>query len=154
MLNPDYRDLLSAFADSGVEYVLVGAYAMAAHGQPRATMDIDLLIRTTDDNVDRVVEALRRFGAPDAAIDRKALTTPGMVVQIGVAPRRIDLLTQITGVASQRVFASATPVDVEGIRIPVIGLDELILNKRATGRPQDLIDADRLEHQRKGDGGT
>jgi hypothetical protein len=98
MLNPDYRDLLSAFAASDVEYVLVGAYAMAAHGQPRATMAIDLLIRTSDENVDRVVEALRRFGAPDAAIDRNALTTPGMVVQIGVAPRRIDLLTRLTGV--------------------------------------------------------
>lgn len=148
MLNPDYRDLLSAFAASGVEYVLVGAYALAAHGQPRATMHIDLLIRTSDENVERVVEALRRFGAPDAALDRKALSTPGMVVQIGIAPRRIDLLTRLTGVASQRVFASATSVEVDGILIPVIGLAELILNKRATGRPHDLIDADRLEHPR------
>lgn len=145
MLNPDYRDLLSAFAASGVEYVLVGAYAMAAHGQPRATMDIDLLIGTTDENVERVVEALRRFGAPEAAIDRSALATPGMVVQIGVAPRRIDLLTRLTGVESQRVFAGATSVEVDGITIPVIGLADLILNKRATGRPQDLVDASRLE---------
>jgi hypothetical protein len=148
MLNPDYRDLLSEFANSGVEYVLVGAYAMAAHGQPRATMDIDLLIRGTEDNLDRVVAALRAFGAPESAIDRRALATPGMVVQIGIEPRRIDLLTRLTGVETDRVFDSATTQVVGDLRIPVIALDHLIQNKRATGRPQDLVDAERLERLR------
>ena len=145
MLNPDYRDLLSAFANSQVEFVLVGAYAMAAHGQPRATLDIDLLVRPTDQNVARIVAALREFGAPEPSIDANALRTPGMVVQIGVAPRRIDLLTRLSGVATDAAFAHALPIDVEGLRIPVLAVEDLIANKRATGRAQDRLDADRLE---------
>ncbi|MBL8274917.1 MAG: nucleotidyltransferase [Xanthomonadales bacterium] len=145
MLNPDYRDLLSAFANSRVEFVLVGAYAMAAHGQPRATMDIDLLVRPTAENVARMVAALREFGAPEGSIDAQALGTPGMVVQIGVAPRRVDLLTRLTGVATDAAFAHALPVEIEGLRIPVLALGDLIANKRATGRAQDRLDADRLE---------
>ncbi len=145
MLNPDYRDLLSAFCRSGVEFVLVGAYAMAAHGQPRATMDIDLLIATSAANAERVAAALREFGAPEAAIDRHALTTPGMVVQIGIAPRRVDLLTRLSGVDSGTVFANAEAHVVDGLRVPVIALDDLIRNKRATGRAQDQVDAERLE---------
>lgn len=145
MLNPDYRDLLSAFANSRVEFVVVGAYAMAAHGQPRATMDIDLLIRPTAENVARVVAALREFGAPDEAIDSKALGTPGTVVQIGLAPRRIDLLTRLTGVDTGQALARAQAIEVDGLRIPVLALPDLIANKRATGRAQDRIDADRLE---------
>ena len=151
MLNPDYRDLLSAFANSRVEFVLVGAYAMAAHGQPRATMDIDLLIRPTAENVGRVVAALREFGAPAAAIDSKALGTPGTVVQIGVAPRRIDLLTRLTGVDTGQALARAQAIEVDGLRIPVLALADLIANKRATGRAQDRIDADRLEGLDRGD---
>jgi len=149
MLNPDYRDLLSAFANSKVEFVLVGAYAMAAHGQPRATMDIDLLVRPNDENVARVIAALREFGAPDPSIDARALGTPGMVVQIGIAPRRIDLLTRLTGVSTDAAFANAQTVEVDGLRIPVLALGDLIANKRATGRPQDRVDAERLESLRR-----
>ena len=149
MLNRDYRELLSLFADSGVEFVLVGAYAMAAHGQPRATMDIDLLIDTSPANIDRVVSALSAFGAPHHAIDRTALATPGMVVQIGVAPRRIDLLNRLTGVDARDAFANALRVDIDGLSIAVLALDDLIANKRSTGRTQDLVDAERLEALRE-----
>lgn len=148
MLNRDYRELLSLFADSGVDYLLVGAYAMAAHGQPRATMDIDLLIDPSPANIDRVVAALSAFGAPAHAIDRDALGSPGMVVQIGVAPRRIDLLSRLTGVDSEAAFANALRVGIDGLCISVLALDDLIENKRATGRPQDRLDAERLEAMR------
>jgi hypothetical protein len=98
MLNPDYRDLLSAFSRHEVEYLLVGAYAMAAHGQPRATMDIDLWLKVSPENARRAVAALEAFGAPADALDASSFERPGTVVHLGVAPRRIDLLTRIDGV--------------------------------------------------------
>lgn len=144
MLNPDYRDLLSALSRHGVEYLLVGAYAMAAHGQPRATMDIDLWLRVSDDNARRTVAALRDFGAPPDALDPAALLEVGTVVQLGVAPRRIDLLTRIDGVEFDAAARRAVQVPIDGLLVPTIGLADLIANKRATGRPQDRIDAERL----------
>lgn len=92
MLNRDYRDMLSAFDDAGVEYLVVGAYALAAHGHPRATGDLDLWIRPEPSNGERVMRALDVFGAPLSKIERADLTSPGLVFQIGVSPRRIDLL--------------------------------------------------------------
>lgn len=144
MLNPDYRDLLSAFSRHGVEYLLVGAYAMAAHGQPRATMDIDLWLKVSPENARRAVAALEAFGAPADALDASSFERPGTVVHLGVAPRRIDLLTRIDGVEYAAAAGRALQVAIDGLVIPTIGLADLIANKRATGRAQDLVDADRL----------
>ena len=96
-MNPDFRDMLSALCDEGAEFLLVGAYAMAAHGCPRATGDIDIWIRPSDDNAQRVWRALKRFKAPVRNLTIDDLKTPEIVFQIGVAPRRIDLLTSIDG---------------------------------------------------------
>ena len=98
MLNPDYRDMLSAFSGEKVEYLLVGAYAMAVHGLPRATGDIDLWVRRTSQNAQRIVRALALFGAPLSRITADDFTKDDVVFQIGVVPRRIDILTSVSGV--------------------------------------------------------
>ncbi len=120
MLNPDYRDILSAFSDEKVEFLLVGAYALAVHGRPRATGDIDLWIRRSEENARKVLRALTTFGAPVSGLSEADLTTPDMVFQIGVAPRRIDILTSISGVEFDEAWEAREEVAIEGLRIPVI----------------------------------
>lgn len=145
MLNPDYRDMLSALSAEGAEYLVVGAYALAAHGLPRATGDLDLWVRPTPENARRVWRALVRFGAPLQTLTERDLQTEGIVFQIGVAPCRIDLMTSIEGVGFDEAWASRKPIEVEGVSLAVIGREALIRNKKAIGRPQDLADAARLE---------
>ncbi len=145
MLNADYRDMLSAFASAGVDYLLVGAYALAAHGHPRATGDIDLWVRPSRVNAERVMQALESFGAPLSEIQREDFERPAVVFQIGVTPQRIDILTSVDGVAFDAAWADRLELTVEGIAVPVIGRAHLIENKRATGRTQDLADLERLE---------
>jgi len=145
LLNSDFRDILSVFCEAKVEFMLVGAYAVAAHGLPRATGDIDLWIKCSDNNADRVWSALTRFGAPLSNLSRQDLISPGTVVQLGVTPRRIDILTQITGVDYEEAERDQVFIDIEGLRIPVIGRSHLIQNKNAVARPQDKADVARLE---------
>jgi hypothetical protein len=145
MLNPDFRDILSAFNAERVEYLVVGAYALAAHGLPRATGDIDLWVRPSPENAERVWRALAQFGAPLDQLSRSELTAPDIVVQIGVAPRRIDVLTSIDGVEFECAWSERLLASVDGITLPVIGRRHLAENKRAAGRPQDLADIRRLE---------
>lgn len=145
MLNPDYRDILSAFSDEKVEFLLVGAYALAAHGAPRATGDLDLWVRPSTDNAQRAWRALVRFGAPLEGLQLTDLSTPGTVIQIGREPRRIDLLTAIDGVGFDEAWGAKKEIQVDGMPIPVIGRDEFLRNKRATGKLKDLADAERLE---------
>ncbi|HXM47279.1 MAG TPA: hypothetical protein VN956_05380 [Pyrinomonadaceae bacterium] len=149
MLNSDFRDILSAFCDEKVEFMLVGAYAVAAHGLPRATGDIDLWIKCSDDNAHRVWRALIEFGAPLATLTKEDFTKPGTVIQLGNVPRRIDILTEITGVDFMIAQADQLIVSIEGLEIPVIGRSHLIDNKRAVGRPQDQADVARLEASEK-----
>lgn len=145
MLNPDYRDMLSALSEEGVEFLLIGAFALAAHGLPRATGDIDIWVRPSGENAERVWRALRRFGAPTQDLTAGDLAAPDMVFQIGVAPRRIDLLTSIDGVSFDEAWPQRAMVEVEGLRLPVIGRAHLSQNKRAAGRPKDLADLAWLE---------
>jgi hypothetical protein len=146
-LHDDFRDLLILFADGGVEFVIVGAYALALHGAPRASGDIDLFVRASPDNAERVLAALSRFGAPlaGAGISAADFARPGLVYQIGLPPRRIDVLTEISGVTFEEAWASRATADLEGRAIAFIGRAALIKNKRAAARPQDLADAARLE---------
>ena len=145
MLNKDFRDILSAFCEEKVEFMLVGAYAVAAHGVPRATGDIDLWVKRSNENAERVWTALKKFGAPLSDLTKDDLTSLGTVIQLGVTPRRIDILTEITGVEFEEAEAERLVVSIEGIEIPVIGLTHLIKNKKAVGRPQDEADVSRLE---------
>jgi hypothetical protein len=146
-LNEDFRDLLVLFADAGVEFVVIGAYALALHGAPRASGDIDLFVRADVDNAARVVEALARFGAPlaSAGITAADLAQPGIVYQIGLPPRRIDILTEISGVTFDEVWASRVTSELEGRAIAFIGRDALLKNKEATGRVRDMADVARLK---------
>jgi len=145
-LNPDFRDLLAALRDAGAQFMVVGAHAMAVHGVPRATGDLDVWIARDPDNADRVLSALARFGAPLGAlgISRDDLLQDEQVVQIGVPPRRIDILTAISGVAFEEAFANLVVHEVDGLPIPFIGRDALVRNKKASGRAKDLADLEAL----------
>lgn len=145
MLNPDYRDMLSALSEEGVEFLLVGGYALAAHGLPRATGDLDVWVNPTSANARRTFRALARFGAPLDQVSEDDFATGGIVFQIGVVPRRIDVITSIEGVSFGEAWPKRIQVELEGLEIPVIGREEFIRNKRALGRAQDLADVSRLE---------
>jgi len=145
MLNEDYRDMLQAFADERVKFLLVGAYALAAHGYPRATMAIDIWVMPSPENADAVMRALRRFGAPLHDLTKTDLEKDGTVFQIGVAPRRIDIITAASGLQFAEAFARSMAVEIEGIEVHIPCVADLICNKRASGRTKDLADAEALE---------
>lgn len=147
MLNPDYYDMLSGFADVGVEYLVIGAYALAAHGHPRATGDLDLWVRPMPENAERVMTALSAFGAPLTEVSREDFEIPDTVFQIGVSPRRIDILTTIEGVRFDDAWPERLEIEVEGVPVSVIGREHFIQNKRALGRSQDLADVERLREE-------
>lgn len=145
MLNEDYKDMLRALSDEKVRFLLVGAYALAAHGYPRATMDIDIWVMPTPQNADAVLRALRRFGTPLHNLTMEDLQQDGTVFQIGVAPRRIDIITAASGLLFEEAHGRSLPVNIEGIEVHIPSIADLILNKRASGRTKDLADAEALE---------
>ena len=144
-MNQDFQDLLRELCEAEAEFLVVGAYALAAHGKPRATGDIDIWVKPSATNADRVYAALQSFGAPLEELTVEDLSSPDMVFQMGLPPRRIDVLTEITGVD----FADAWPNRIETkfgeVTVPVLGVDDVIKNKRATGRTRDLADVEELE---------
>lgn len=148
MLPPDFKDLLEEFARDAVEFVLVGGWAVAVHGRPRATKDIDLVVRGTAENLQRAAKALARYGAPANVVAAVASMSDSDVVFLGQPPLRIDLLRSIDGLDEATLFGNIVRTTLDGIDVPVISLDNLIVNKRAVGRPQDLIDAEFLEQLR------
>ncbi|MFN8060428.1 MAG: hypothetical protein U0Q12_14840 [Vicinamibacterales bacterium] len=136
---------MSTFIDGNVEFLVVGGYAMAAHRLPRATKDLDLWVRPSPENAVRVLQALDRFGAPRHGLTEFDLSTDGTIYQVGVPPNRVDVITTAHGVAFEDAWRDRTVVDIDGLRVPIIGRAHLVLNKRTVGRPQDLLDADLLE---------
>ena len=145
MLNNDYKDILLALSNRKTKFLLVGAYAMAAHGYPRATIDIDLWVKPNSENAALVLQALEDFGAPTGGLSVDDLQTENVVFQIGVAPRRIDIITSIDGLKFEDAFANSQKIDIDGIQVPVLSVPDLIKNKRSTGRTKDLADAESLE---------
>ena len=145
MLNEDYRDMLHALSEEKVKFILVGAYALAAHGYPRATMDIDIWVMPSPENADAVLRALSRFGAPLHNLTKEDLLKDGTIFQIGVAPRRIDIITTASGLQFEPTFRNSISVNIEGIEVRIPSIDDLIVNKRAIGRTKDLADAEALE---------
>ena len=145
-LHEDFRDLLVLFADADVDFVIVGAYALAFHGAPRASGDIDLFTRASSANAGRVFDALARFGAPleSAGVTPADFARSGTVYQIGLPPRRIDLLTEISGVTFDEAWASRVMAEIDGRAVGFIGRAALLKNKEAAGRPKDIADAARL----------
>jgi hypothetical protein len=143
----DFDDFLGELNEVGVDYVVVGAHALAAHGLVRATGDLDVYVRPTSDNAERLMGALERFGAPVEAhgVSKGDFAVPGVVYQIGLPPNRIDVLTSISGVTFDECLVNAV-VGVLG-RQPVrfLGVEAQLRNKRSSGRTKDLADAEALE---------
>jgi hypothetical protein len=139
-MNPDFAEMLSALSDAGADYLIVGAHALAAHGLPRATGDLDIWVRPTPANAQRVMSALRVFGAPLFDLSEADLTESTTVFQIGVVPNRIDILTGISGVTFEEAWPRRVAHTIEGQALPFLGRDDLERNKRASGRPKDLAD--------------
>lgn len=146
-LPADFRDLLIALHDAGAEFVLLGGHAVAYHGHPRATKDLDVLVRASTANATRVYRALAAFGAPLASFEvtEADFATYDGVLQVGLPPRRIDILNRADGITFDEAVAGHASLDLDGRSIPVIGLPPLLKNKRAAGRPQDLADVAALE---------
>jgi hypothetical protein len=144
----DFKDMLSAFSDEKVEYLLVGAHAMAVHGCPRATQDIDFWVRPSPQNAKRVFRALAVFGAPLESVAAQDFENPGTIFQIGLPPLRIDIITSIDGVEFDEAWQNRLEIVLDGLAAMVIGREELLKNKKSTGRPKDIGDAKLLEKQK------
>lgn len=144
-MNQDFVDLLRAFAAHSVRFLVVGAYALAVHGRPRATGDLDVWVDPTPENAGRVWSALRAFGAPLDDVSQRDFAAPGIVFQIGVPPGRIDILTQLTALSFDEAWPSRLRGPFGPIAVDFIGREAFIHNKRATGRDKDRVDAQSLE---------
>jgi len=146
-LNQDFIDLLQALVEHQVRFLLVGAHAMAVHGVPRSTGDMDVLYEAEPQNVEYLLQALRSFGAPVEAhgVTEASLLEPRTVYQIGLPPRRIDLINHIDGVSFEDAWVSKIDVDLDQLKVPVIGVDALRKNKASTGRHKDLLDVELLD---------
>ncbi len=145
-LNPDFKDMLSALNDADVDYMVVGAYAVAAYGFPRATGDLDIWIRADSKTAPKVFRAITVFGAPLSDLTLEDFASPSIVFQIGVPPGRIDLLTSISGVSFDDAWPRHIRIELDGISLPLISRSDLIANKKASGRLKDLVDVQSLEN--------
>jgi hypothetical protein len=144
-VSQDFRDLLAEFNDHGVEFVIVGAHALAVHGCVRATKDLDVWIRPEPENAKRAIAALRKFGAPLHDLTENDLSSPGTTFQIGLPPLRIDILTAITGVDFEEAWRGRIQTRFVDQSVAVLSKEHLLKNKRASGRKQDLADVEWLE---------
>jgi hypothetical protein len=144
-MNPDFVDLLRAFVEHDVRFLVVGAYALAHHGRPRATGDLDVWVDATPENAPRVMRALAAFGAPMGDLADADFAAPRIVYQLGVPPGRIDILTQLTGITFAEAWPGRVPGAFGDLTVDFIGRDAFIRNKRATGRARDLADIEDLE---------
>ena len=145
MLNEDYKEMLQILLDNKAKFLVVGAYAMGAYGYPRATGDFDIWVEASVENAERVYLSLAQFGAPLAELTEETFCEEGIMFQIGVAPRRIDIITKIDGVEFNKAYAERQEIGVEGLSIPFISKENLIKNKLSTGRERDRLDADYLQ---------
>lgn len=143
-LNKDLRAFVELLNSNGVEYVIVGAFALAWHGYPRYTGDLDVLVRPGVTNGERLMRVLREFGFGEIGISADDFAVEGSVIQLGFPPNRIDLLTGISGVAFDEVWEHRETGTVDGLAVPLIGRRELIRNKQSTGRARDLGDVEEL----------
>jgi hypothetical protein len=143
-LQRDFSEFLASFNAVGVRYLVVGAYALAAHGSPRNTLDLDVFVRPSEANGRRIVQALRAFGFGSLRVAPSDFAQPDRILQLGRQPLRIDVLTSITGVTWARAWRGRIPGTYGDVPVNVLGFDELVTNKRATGRTRDLGDVEAL----------
>jgi len=149
VLNKDYKEMLQLLKAADVKFLVVGAYALGAYGYPRATGDIDIWVLAAADNSEKIYKALAEFGAPLNQIDEKAFAKEGIIFQIGVAPRRIDIITKIEGVEFNSAYKNRRELDIDGMQVPFISKADLIKNKSSTGREKDRLDVQELKSKDK-----
>ncbi|MBI5290602.1 MAG: hypothetical protein HY872_01860 [Chloroflexi bacterium] len=145
MLNQDFKEFIQSLNDNQVRYLVIGGYAVAFHGHPRYTKDLDVWIAMNPDNAAKVVKALEQFGFGSLGLKAEDFLVPDQIIQLGYAPNRIDLLTTLEGVEFENCYASRVEVEIDEIKANFIDLDNLKRNKKATGRHQDLADLENLE---------
>ena len=144
MFSPDFKEFIQSLNDNNVHYLVVGGYAVALHGYPRYTKDIDIWIESSQENAARLVQALEQFGFGSVGLKIEDFLEPDQVVQLGYPPNRIDLLTSLAGVDFQNCYGSKMAVDIEGLIVNFIDRGNLKQNKMASGRLQDLADVENL----------
>ena len=145
MLNQDFREFIQSLNANLVRYLIVGGYAVALHGHPRYTKDIDVWIEMSAENAVRMVAAIEQFGFGSLGLTTEDFLLPDQVVQLGQAPNRIDLLVSISGVEFDACYSARITADLDGVLVNIINLEDLKRNKRATGRLQDLADVENLK---------
>ncbi len=145
MLNQDFKEFIQSLNDNEVRYLVVGGYAVALHGYPRYTKDMDIWVDMTVDNASKLVKALDQFGFGSLGVKESDFMEPDQILQLGYPPSRIDILTTLPGVGFSECYLTRKAVDVDGVTANFIDLDNLRKNKRATGRHQDLADLENLE---------
>ena len=145
MLNHDFKEFVELLGANEVEYLVVGGYALAAHGRPRYTGDLDLWVGTEPSNIERLLNALAAFGFASLGLQASDFVAPDAIVQLGYPPGRIDLLTGIDGVRFADCYPRRQIVEVAGVELPIIHIDDFRANKRAAGRPRDLADLESLD---------
>ena len=148
-MNADYIDMLKCLNKAGVDYILVGGWAVNLYGYIRATVDLDVWILADADNAKKVYSAVAEFGAPVSEMKPEEFAEYGMIFQIGVAPCRVDIISKISGVSYADAVTRAVPKTIDGIPVRIISLEDLIANKKASGRAKDLADVEVLEGCRK-----
>jgi hypothetical protein len=143
-VQPDFRDLLALFNEHKVDYIIVGAYALAFHGAPRYTGDIDILVKPDALNAQKIIGALNEFGFESVGLSSEDFESPDKVIQLGFPPVRIDIITSITGVSWEDAWSGRVEGKFGDVLVHYIGRQEFILNKRALGRKKDLADVEAL----------
>jgi len=143
-IQPDFKDLLELFNSHKVKYIVVGGYALAFHGAPRYTADIDIYVKPDDENAKSIMSALEEFGFGSVGLSAGDFERPGQVIQLGVPPVRVDIITSIAGVSWDEAFSDQASGKYGDIQVHYIGRKQLIVNKRAVGRKKDLADLEAL----------
>ena len=143
-IQPDFRDLLELFNSHKVKYIIVGGYALAFHGAPRYTGDIDIFVASNAKNAERIFSALKDFGFGSVGLTPADFNKPGQIIQLGVPPVRIDIVTSITGVSWEEAESNQVKGNYGDIRVQYIGREQLIVNKKDVGRKKDLADLEAL----------
>jgi predicted nucleotidyltransferase len=145
VLNQDFKEFIGSLNDNRVRYLVVGGYAVALHGYPRYTKNIDIWVEMTAENASNILKALEQFGFGSLGVKEADFTLPDQMLQLGYPPGRIDILTTLPGVEFSECYAARTVVEVDGVSVNFIDLESLKKNKKATGRHQDLADLENLE---------
>jgi len=141
MLNKDYKEMLQILSNNKVKFLVVGAYAMGAYGYPRATGDFDIWVEASLENSEKIYQSLSDFGVPLSELTKTTFREERVVFQIGVAPRRIDIITKIDGIDFKKAYSDKQEIEIEDIKIPLLSKEDLIRNKESTGREKDKLDA-------------